>query len=240
MFSAYEYVVGFIYGNEEEAEPEPVAQEETDSLDGSITEGIPTEAINPSMVIRKSTTDGFRPSHAFKAVPSMVIKAPEPDDNYDSSVIAVMLTPAGLILASFGSIMTLLAYTTLVGFESHQSVAEGIYGYPVRFLGPLLIICGVVTLLLAGVVFMCTPRQRDVPMLYPQLDEDAEVDNQLRVSSSRRRVSLAKVEPSPAPSASRDRRSIAPGSQMAMFRSATAVQVWCNMFLRPRSTYCSQ
>ena len=227
MLSAYEYVVGFIYGTEEEEEPapEPVPQDDKDSFDGSITEGISTEAINPSMVIRKSTTAGFRPSHSFKAVPSMIIKAPEPEDNYDSSVIAIMLTPTGLILASFGSIMTLLAYTTLVGFESKQSVAEGFYGYPVQFLGPLLIICGVVTLLLAGVVYVCTPRQRDVPMLYPQLDEDTEVDNQLRVSGSRRRVSLAKVEPSPAPSASRERKSIVPGSQMAVLRSATAVQV---------------
>ena len=225
MLSAYEYVVGFIYGTEEQPEPEPQKEEETDSLDGSITEATSTEAINPSMVIRKSTTAGFRPSQTFKAVPSMIIKAAEPEDNYDSSVIAVMLTPAGLILASFGSIMTLLAYTTLVGFESNQSVAEGIYGYPVRVLGPLLIICGVAILLIAGVVFMCTPRQRDVPMLYPQLDEDVEVDNQLRVSGSRRRVSLAKVEPSPAPSASRQRKSIVPGSQMAVLRSATAVQV---------------
>ena len=221
MYSAYEYVVGFIYGPEDE-EPEPVPHEEADSLDGSVKDGASAEAINPPMVIRKSTTAGFKPSQTFKAIPSMIIKAPEPEDNYDSSVIAVMLTPTGLILASFGSIITLLAFTTLVGFESERSVAVAYYGYPVKMLGPLLIILGVVTLLIAAVMFMCTPRQRHLPMLYPQVDEDAETDK-VRVSSSKRRVSMARVQPSTTTSASQQRKSVAPDSQMAVFRASTAV-----------------
>ena len=221
MYSAYEYVVSFIYGPEDE--PEPVPHEETDSLDGSVTDGISAEIVNPSMIIRKSTTAGFRPSQSFKAIPSMVIKAPEPEDNYDSSVIAVILTPTGLIFATFGSIITLLAYTTLVGFESDRSIAAAYYGYPVRLLGPLLIICGVAILLIAAVVFMCTPRQHQIPMVYPKVDDDVEMDGKLRGSSSKRRVSTAKVQPSSTASASQNRKSIVPNSQMTVIRSTTAV-----------------
>ncbi|KAF0288840.1 hypothetical protein FJT64_001369 [Amphibalanus amphitrite] len=132
-----------------------------------------------------------------------------------------MLTPTGLIFATFGSIITLLAYTTLVGFESDRSIAVGYYGYPVKLLGPLLIICGVVTLLIAAVVYMCTPKQHNVPMVYPKVDE--EIDGTVRVSSSKRRVSAARVQPSSTASASQPRKSLIPEAQAPVLRSTTAL-----------------
>lgn len=225
MYYAYEYVVGILWG-EEEAEPEPLSEDEEDSLDGSIA-GIPSIAnIQSNLVIRKSTIGGLKPQQSFRAVPSMIIKPPEPQDNYDASVIAVVLTPAGLILSVFGSIITLLAYTTITGFKTEESIAHTHYGFPVKTGGPLLIVLGIAILVMALVVYMCTPRQRNVPMLYPQVDDEEEEAGQVRVASSRR-ISVvpvgSKVTPSTSGGVPVQPVILSSGSKVAVMRSTPVV-----------------
>ena len=211
MSWAYEYVVGFVWtGKEGEQAPDHTAntdKDDDDSLDEAEAAGsAPSknsslEALDkPSLVIRKSTTAGFKSTHSFKAVPSMIIKEPEPQDNYDASVIAVILAPIGAILVAFGFTSTLLAYVpAITGIPYEDSVAVSHYGFPVKIGGPALLILGALMLLLALVVLLCTPHQRHVPMLYLQPEEEGE---ELDVPPQVRAVSAKRVSIAPLPAGS--------------------------------------
>lgn len=225
MAALYEYVIGIIWGEEEEEVVAP-PEEEADSLDDSLSATQCDAAMGSTsrMVIRKPSGPGS--TQSFKAIPSMVIKEPEPKDHYDARVISIILAPAGVILGLLGCIMTVLAYTSLAGFPYEESAAFARYDYNVKLLGPLLVGIAVCCELMGFTVVLCTPHHGRNPMIYPQKDED---DAPNMRSHSSRRVSIAPAGQNVAQSSSgaslahADSKIITPGSALTIMKSAHTV-----------------